>query len=466
MASYYRRLPQPSTILIRNPRFIITEYGVATNSSILVEDRRIRMIASEGEIRKICKERLETIDASGCLVIPGLVDTHSHLAMSLLRGYAEDLPLMSWLKERIWPAEAKLRPEHIELGATLGAAEMATSGITSAVSMYFYDKAGSEASAMYRVGIRGIATHSVFEWTKGDALQKTEAMVKEWHGRDEGRIRVATSPHAPYTCGPQLLKDIEAKRQELNEKYGSEYRILNTTHVAETSTEADEIKATYGVSAKDGIAVYLDGLGAINNETIAAHAVHLSDLDMKVFKRRSASIASCPLSNLKLGAGIAGISKCMAAGINVSLGTDGAASSNLLDMFEAMKIASLLQKDASGDLTVMNAKQSFESATINGAKAMHQESAIGGLKEGKRADIVIMALKSPNAIPVYNPYSYLAFSAKSGDVRDVIVDGRVIVRDGVLLTVDIDKLGLEVESAAEELGLKPKATGRKARSKD
>ncbi len=457
MNAYYNGLPEPSAILIKNPRFIITEHGAITNRSILVDDRKIRMIATESRIRRECRERLEVIDASGCIAIPGLINTHSHIAMSLLRGYAEDLPLMEWLKGRIWPAEAKFKPEHIELGAALGAAEMLRSGTTSAVSMYFYDKAGSEAAAMYNAGLRGIATHSAFEWSKSSSLKKTEDMVKEWHGADNGRIRIATSPHSPYTCGPDLLKDIEAKRSELNLKYGSEYRILNTIHVAEAATEPKEIKSAYNVSVKSGIAVYLDGLGALNSETIAAHAVHLTDKDIQVFRHGRASIASCPLSNLKLGAGIAKISKYISSGINVSLGTDSAASSNLLDMFEVMKMASLIQKGTVGDLTVMGAKQSFESATINGARAMGQEGSIGSIKEGKRADIVIMSLKSPSAMPIYDPYGYLSFAAKSSDVRDVMVDGRILVKDCDILTINAEKLENGINAAKRDLGLEGSA---------
>ena len=453
MNAYYNGLPEPSTILIKNPRFIITDQGAITNRSILVDNRKIRMIATESRIRHECRRPHDVIDASGCIVIPGLINTHSHIAMSLLRGYAEDLPLMEWLKGRIWPAEAKFKPKHIELGAALGAAEMLRSGTTSAVSMYFYDKSGSEAAAMYNSGLRGIATHSAFEWAKSSALKKTEDMVKAWHGADNGRIRIATSPHSPYTCGPDLLKDMEAKRSELNFKYGSEYRIINTIHVAEAATESNEIKSAYKVSTKSGIAVYLDSLGAINSETVAAHAVHLTDKDIKVFSRSRASIASCPISNLKLGAGIAKISKYISSSINVSLGTDSAASSNLLDMFEVMKMASLIQKGTVGNLTVMDARQSFESATINGAKAIGQDGSIGSIKEGKRADMVIMSLKSPSAIPIYDPYGYLSFAAKSSDVRDVMVDGRILVKGGDILTINMEKLEKGINAAKRDLGL-------------
>ena len=452
MTSYYTKLPEPSTILVRNPKFLVAEGGLATNRSLLVDNRKIKMIASEAEIRRKYKGDYETIDANGCMVMPGLVNTHSHIGMSMLRGYAEGLPLLSWLKARIWPAEAKLKPKQIELGAALGAVEMVLSGTTSAVSMYFYSKEGSEASAMFNVGLRGIATHSVFEWTRDEALKRTEEFVRDWHGKDDGRIRIATSPHSPYTCGPETLKQVEAKRLGLNEKYGSKYRILNSMHVAEATNEVKEIESNYKVKVNDGVAAYLGRLGVLTKDMIAAHCIHLTENDLKALKRSSASVASCPLSNLKLGMGVARLSQMMARGINVSIATDGAASSNLLDMFEAMKFASLLQKGVNNDPTLMSAKGCFDAATINGAKAMHQDAITGSLKEGKRADLVIMQLDGPNSMPIYDPYNYLVFAARSGDVRDVVVDGRIIVKDRQVTTVDMGKLREEVASATEVLG--------------
>lgn len=453
MASYFKKASNPGSVLIKNARFIITEHGIAKRGSIQISHGRIKAIGKENRLRKSHGKAEEEIDATNCLVIPGLINTHSHMAMSILRGYAEDLPLYQWLKKKIWPAEARFKPKHIQAGAALSAVEALLSGTTCIMSMYFYNKGGDEANALYNIGMRGTLTHVLFDWTEEEGLAKTKEFVRLWHGKDNGRIRIATAPHAPYSCGPDLLKKIEELRMELNEKYGRKYRILNTIHVAEAPTEAKDIKARYGVSTSKGVATYLKSLKVLTNETVAAHCVHLTNQDFKSLKEISASIASCPISNLKIGVGVANISKVISYKINVSLGTDGPSSNNSLDMFETIKTASLLQKGIHGKPELMKAEKVFQLATLNGAKSLHQERDIGSIRVGKLADLVIIDLSGPNSMPIFDPHNHIAFSAKSNDVRDVFVGGKIIVRNRQVRTIDMQKLKSEIDSTTKELGI-------------
>jgi 5-methylthioadenosine/S-adenosylhomocysteine deaminase len=452
MRDYYKKSGEQEAILIRDARYVVTEAGIVENSSLLVEDRRIKKIGKEKALRGIYKGRIETVDAKNCIVMPGLVNAHAHMGMGLLKGYAEDMPLTEWLKNKIWPAEAKLKPEHIELGAALSAAEMLMSGTTSVVSMYFYDKKGSEADAVLNSGMRGVLGHTVFDWTKEQAIKKTREFVRKFHGKDAGRIRIATSPHSAYNCSPKLLKELEQERNELNEEYGHAHRIINTLHVARSGEEAREISRKYNVYTRNGVAAYLDKLGVLK-DTIGADCTYVSERDLISMRSNGASIASCPLSSLKLGSGIGSISRAITKGVNVGLGTEGSASGNLLNMFEVMKFASLLQKGINKDPTLMNARLSFDAATVNGARAMKQQNEIGTIKIGKKADIVIMSIESPHAFPIYDPYNYLVYASKNTDIKDVIVDGRLVVRDRKLLTLDLRRINKAVMAAVKEIGL-------------
>ncbi|MGI0078128.1 MAG: amidohydrolase family protein [Nitrososphaerales archaeon] len=450
-APYILPLSPPHSILIQDAKLVLASSGPPKRASILVSERKIKAIGEEQEIRKQFGSWDESIDARECIAMPGLVNTHSHIAMSLLRGLAEDLPLLRWLQDRIWPLEAKLKPEHIEIGASLGAVEALLSGTTTMTSIYFYDRTGSEASALYDVGMRGVLAHGIFDWTEEKSLKKTEEFVQEWHGKDEGRIRVATSPHAPYSCSPELLKKIEALREVLNQNHGRQYPVLNTLHVAEARGEAAEIESKYKVHVDRGVAAYLDSLAVLNSDTIAAHSVHLTDDDYVAFKKDKAAIASCPISNLKVGMGVADLPRALSEGITVGLGTDGPASNNTLDMFETVKMASLLSKGLKGDTTLMSAKDTFDLATVGGARALHQENEIGGLAPGMKADIVLLDLTSVSALPFYDPYHHIVYSARSGDVRDVFVDGRQIVKNRQILSVDLEKLRQKVISSVPEI---------------
>ena len=447
-----RKLPEPGSVLISDARFVLTNGGFLPNKSVYINDRKIVDIGDAGEIIGKYGTPEQVIDASTCILAPGLVNNHSHIAMSLLRGFAEDLPLLNWLRDKIWPAEAKLQPEDIYTGALLGCIESLLAGTTSITSVYFYDPNGSEAQAVAESGLRGMLAHGVFDWTEKEALVKTKEFVKHWHGHDQGRVRIATSPHAPYSCSPNLLRELEALRTELNQKYGSEYRILNTLHVSEARNESEEIESRYKVSAKSGVANYLEKTGVLNEDTICAHSIHLTEDDFKSMKMTGASIASCPVSNLKVGMGIANLPKAIANDVTVSLGTDGPASNNSLDMFETMKMASLLPKGFFGDTTLMKAKETFEIATLGGANSMHLSQEIGSIAKGKRADLILVDISKVHSTPLYDPYSHLVFSTKSSDVRHVLVDGRLLVKDRNVLHVDIEQLRKTAAKSIDRLG--------------
>jgi 5-methylthioadenosine/S-adenosylhomocysteine deaminase len=447
----FRSLDRPRRILVENARVLITSRKAITGKSILVSDRRISAIAEKSEIRRKHGSWDLELDATNCLVMPGFINNHSHIAMTLLRGVAEDLPLFDWLRDKIWPIEAKLKPWQIEIGAALGAVEALLGGTTTVNTNYIYDPEGSEVSALKAIGMRGVVSHGIFDWTAEKGLKATEDLCANFHGADSGRIRIATSPHSAYSCSPDLLREIEALRKKLNQKYGKKYRVLSTVHVAESKAEAGEIKSKYHVSTRNGVASYLYSLGFLNRDTVCAHCVHLEDRDYVAFRKTNASIASCPISNLKVGVGVADLSRAISQGITVSLGTDGPASNNTLDMFETMKMASLLAKGLRGDTTQLGSRESFMLATYGGAKALHQEMEIGSLSQGARADFVLMDLTNVSAIPFYDPFNYIVYSARSRDVRDVIVDGRIIVRSREVQTIDLENLRKKVASATHEI---------------
>jgi 5-methylthioadenosine/S-adenosylhomocysteine deaminase len=449
--SCFRTLQEPRKLLIKNAKTIICSKGSINAKSILVSGRRIAAIGEKSKIRQDHGSWEIELDASNCLVMPGFVNNHSHIAMSLLRGMAEDLPLFNWLRDKIWPIEAKLKPWQIEIGAALGAVEALLAGTTTVNTNYIYDRIGSEASALKAVGMRAAISHGIFDWTREKGLRATEDLCTHFHGADEGRIRVATSPHSAYTCSPDLLKNIETLRRKLNEKNGKKYPILNTLHVAESSTEAEEIKSKYAVDAKRGVANYLYSLGVLNQDTICAHSIHLTEDDYLAFRNSHASIASCPISNLKVGVGVADLPRAISEGITVSLGTDGPASNNTLDMFETTKMASLLAKGLKGDTTQLGSEESFLLATFGGAKSLHQENDIGGIFEGAKADLVLMDLSNISALPFYNPFNYITYSARSRDVRDVLVDGRILVRNGKVQTINLENLRERISLATTEI---------------
>jgi len=410
------------------------ERRVLKNFSIGIEDGRIREV---GE--RIGGETEFVIDGESKLVLPGLINTHTHLSMTLLRGVADDLPLMQWLNEEIWPIEAKLEDRHVYAGALLGCLEMIKSGTTLFNDMYF--SVDEIAKAVKKSGIRGALSLAMIDL--GDTgrakelLGESEKLVKRYRG--EERIMPLYGPHAPYTCTEETL----ARVRERADRDGVGVHI----HVAETEDEVDNLEETKGKRPFE----YLDGIGFLGRDVIAAHSVHVSGKEMEILKRRDVKISHNPVSNMKTAAGTAPVPEYVKRGIAVSLGTDGAASNNNLDIFEDMKVCALLHKVVGRDASLVPAEKVLEFATIGGARALGVEKELGSIEVGKRADVVILDLKKPGLTPLFNPVSHVVYAANGSDVDTAIIDGRIVMRNRKVATLDEGKV-LEVgREAAKDL---------------
>lgn len=410
------------------------ERRVLKNFSIGIEDGRIREIAPrvEGEAESV-------IDGKGKLVIPGLINTHTHLSMTLLRGVADDLPLTQWLNEEIWPIEAKLEDKHVYAGALLGCLEMIKSGTTLFNDMYFsVDKI---AKAVKESGIRGALSLAIIDL--GDAeradrlLKESEKIVRTYKG--EERIMPFYGPHAPYTCSEETLVKVKEKA----ERDGVGIHI----HVAETEDEVKNLKEAKGMRPFE----YLDKIGFLGKNVVAAHSVWASGKEMEVLKKRGVKVSHNPVSNMKTAAGTAPVAEYVKRGISVSLGTDGAASNNNLDILEDMKICALLHKVVGKDASLVPAEKVLEFATIEGAKALGLEDELGSIEVGKRADLAILDLAKPSLTPLFNPVSHVVYAANGADVDTVIVDGKIVMQNRKVVTLDEGKVLELGREAARDL---------------
>ena len=369
----------------------------------------------------------ETIDATGSVVLPGLINTHTHAPMVLYRGLADDLALMDWLTKYIFPAEARtVSPDFVRAGTNLAALEMIQSGTTTFTDMYYFEE--EIARATKAAGLRGVLGQTVIEFpvadanTPADALTRAEAFITAF--KDDPLITPAVAPHSMYTVDGATLK----ATRELSRRY----HVPTLIHLAETR---DEVKISQDRFQASPVA-YLDGLGFLEAGVLAAHAVWLSEADTAVLRLRGVGVSHNPESNMKLAGGAAPITRYLDAGIPVGLGTDGAASNNDLDMFDAMRLASLLQKLQTGDPRAVSAQTALQMATIGGARALRKESEIGSLEPGKRADIILVSMSSAHQTPMYNPVSHLVYATHGDDVRTTIVNGRILMRDRRMLTLD------------------------------
>ena len=386
----------------------------------------------------------EVIDARGMAALPGLINAHTHVPMTVLRGIAQDKPLKEWLQE-IWEFEAKMGREEVLAGARLGVLEMMLSGTTTFADMYFHEDA--VAQAVLEAGIRAVLSYGMIDmrdWVRDETkteeeLKGAERFFSEWHMAEEGRIRVSLGPHATYTCSAELLKrSAEAARSR---------GLILHTHLSETREEVEEVRRRIGLSPPE----YLEELGVLGSNVLAAHGVWLEEGEMDVLARRGASVVHCPASNLKLASGIAPVPEMLRRGVNVALGTDGPASNDTLDMFREMRLAAILHRGASLDPTALKAWDVLRMATINGAKALGLESEVGSLEVGKRADLILVDLRRPHLATSKDIVSSLVFSASGADVDTVIVDGRVVVRRGEPTTLDRQEVVARAVEAAQRL---------------
>ena len=404
--------------------------------SIAVEDGRIVRIADGLEGLPYPESAFDTvISGKDRLVLPGLINAHTHLAMTLLRGYADDLPLMEWLQEKIWPLEARLTPEEIYWGSVLGLAEMIRSGTTCFADMYFaMDRV---AQAVEESGLRALLSYGIIAPEPGDKLDRelkiAQEFVERFHNRADGRVRTAVSPHAPYTCHPRVWeRAVELAR---------EHDLLVHTHLSETRTEVEEARKRWGKTPVQ----YLKDLGVFEVPVLAAHCVHLTDEDIEILRDHEVYPVHNPTSNLKLASGVAPVWRLLREGIPVALGTDGTASNNDLDMIEEIRLAALLQKGILQEATALPALEALQLGTVYGARALRWDG-IGTIAEGNRADLVILETTGPHWVPAYDPVSQVVYAAKAADVCTVIVEGQLVMKDRELLTLDEERAKAEVKA--------------------
>jgi len=424
--------------LIKNTTIIpMLEPGaIIEQGYIIIEGNLIKEVGS-GSIPPGNYDKI--IDGTDKIVIPGLINTHTHAAMTLLRGYADDLPLMEWLETKIWPLEAKLTGEDCYWGTMLAITEMIKSGTTTFADMYFFmDRA---AQAVKESGIRGILSRGMVGVGPENekAIADTLELADKWHKKADDRIRVMFGPHAPYTCPPDYLNKV---LQEV-----AKTKLGIHMHIAETRYEFETIETQYGLSPVQ----HLEKIGLFNYPVLAAHCVHVTAEDIQILKMRKVGIAHNPKSNMKLASGIAPVPEMLAAGISVGIGTDGASSNNNLDMIEEMKTCALLHKVNTMNPTVIPAHQGLQMATVNGARVLGIEDITGSIKPGLRADLVIMELSNAHMTPCYDVVSNLVYSANSSDVQTVIINGEIVMENRVIKTFDEQEVMARARSIVKRL---------------
>ncbi len=400
---------------------------------LLIRDGRIAEIDE-----KIGSDADETIDATGGVVLPGFVQTHIHLCQTLFRGAADDLALIDWLKKRVWPMEAA----HTKKGGTTCALTMETVRHTEEV-LRVVDESGFRATVGKCMMDKGDDVPRALHEETAASIRESVALIEQWHGRGGGRIRCCFAPRFAISCTRELLSEVS----ELARKH----KVMIHTHSSENKNECEIVEAETG---RRNVA-YLDSLGISGAHVLLAHCIHLDTEEMETLSRTKTNVAHCPSSNLKLGSGLARVAEMLARKIPVSLGADGAACNNRLDMFTEMRTAALLQKLAHGP-EVLSAAQVLRMATIDGARALGLDNEIGSLEVGKRADVIVVDLNQLHSSPKQDVISSLVYSAQPSDVRVTIIDGRVVMRDGGLMTMDESVV---VKEANREAGLLAERAG-------
>jgi 5-methylthioadenosine/S-adenosylhomocysteine deaminase len=384
------------------------------------------------------------LDGADRIVLPGLINTHTHLSMTLMRNYADDLAFWPWLLERIKPLEDHLRAEDVRVGARLGIAELIRGGTTCFHDMYFHLE--HVADEVAGAGVRARLCGALFDNSgQGEALLRAAVDVHaQWHGKADGRVTVGLAPHSAYLCSPGYLREILGEAERLD--------CGLHIHVAETEREVSESLERYGLTPVQQLAE----LGCFRAPTVAAHGIYVDAADQRLLREAGVSVAHNPGSNLKLANGIAPVQQLLDNGVNVSLGTDGAASNNNLNLFEEMHLAALLQKWLRRDAEALPAREVLRMATMRGAQALGLASDIGSLEVGKKADLIMLDAAQPHLSPRHDPIALLVYSAQAADVCTVLVDGRILMEDRVLQTLDEESL--LAQAAAQTRSLLLRAT--------
>jgi 5-methylthioadenosine/S-adenosylhomocysteine deaminase len=401
-------------------------FRVVIDGGVAIDGADIVAVDTTDAIRRQFRGR-ETIDATGHVVLPGLINTHTHAPMVLFRGLADDLDLMEWLEKYIFPAEARLvSPEFVRAGTRLAAVEMIRSGTTTFADMYYFEE--EIAKEARNAGLRGVLGQTVIQFpvadakTPGDGLRRADAFITTF--KNDPLITPAVAPHAMYTLDGETLRAARS--------LAIRHEVPTLIHVAETKAETQLAQERHGLSPVG----YLESLGFLGPGVVAAHGVWVTDADMAILGKREVGVSHNPESNMKLASGTAPVPAYLRAGVTVGLGTDGAASNNDLDMFEAMRMASLLHKLQTSDPRVVGARTALQMATVGGARALGLERSIGSLERGKRADVIVVSLDAPRQVPLYDPISHLVYVTRGDDVRDTVVHGKVLMRNRKVLTLD------------------------------
>lgn len=430
-------------LIIRNAIVVTSDAAgtVIPNGGIAVANGRITHVAASADLDALAGNARQVIDAAGHILMPGIVNTHCHAGDSLFRGLVENLPLEPWL-QTVWKAEgAILNPDTSRLGSVLGFAELLLSGVTTVMDMFWYPY--ETVKAARATGIR-VSTGGIFFDPAGvttlsveERAAEAERFFAEFANADD--VLPAVLPHGAYTVSPDNLK--------IAKRIADRHDALFCTHAAETRAEQADIQNRYGRS----VIRHLDHLGLLDERTVLAHCVHLDDEELEILARTGASVAHNPMSNMKLASGFARVPDMLDRGINVTLGTDGAISGNDLDMWMALRLAATIHKAYSARADAVTTRQALDMLTICGARALGAADRIGSLEVGKLADMVLVDVKRPHAVPLFDPLTHLVYSASKSDVRHVFLAGEQVVKDGKLTRLDIAGTIAEVERLAPKI---------------
>ena len=428
------------SLLVKNCGWVVTQNPrreILTDSNIYVEDGVVVEVG-----RDTPTEADQIVDARGKVVMPGLINLHTHLAMTLLRGYADDMDLQTWLGEKIWPFEVNLKPEDVYWASLLGLCEMVRSGTTCFNDMYFYPE--ETAKAVKEAGLRAVICYAIIDMGSEEKAEEELVNAKKflYNVSELGcdRVLPAIGPHAPYTC----MRETLSKARELSESSNTMLHI----HVSETRAEVDNLLREVGKRPVE----YLSSIGFLDSRVVMAHGVWVTPREQEILAEKKVGVAHCPVSNMKLASGIAPIPEMLEKGVLVGLGTDGCASNNNLDMFEEMKIAALLHKCSSSDPKALPAQKVLDMATIDGAKLCRTNS--GSIEPGKKADLIVVDFMRVNTTPLHgknNVVSHLVYACNGSNVETTIVDGKILMEQGKLTTLDENKIRRKCQEIAERL---------------
>ncbi len=423
-------------ILIKDVSLLnMIDEDIKSNMNVIIEGNRIIYVGKELK-EDIKVEKI--IDGNNKLLMPGLVNGHTHVGMSLLRNYADDLPLMKWLEEKIWPEEAKLTSEDVYWGSLLSMIEMIENGATSFCDMYFFMDAVGEAAE--KIGMRTVLTRGMTENPSDPmkSINETRDLYKQWNNKNNGLITVMVAPHSPYTCGTDFLKTCVDLAKELDTGIH--------IHLSETKKEVEDSIKEFGMTPIKR----MDSIGMFDVHTIAAHCVHVTEEDMLLMKEKNVYPVNNPGSNLKLASGFAPVQRMLDLEIPVSLGTDGASSNNNLNMFEEINLAALVNKAVNLDALSVGAFDALKMGTINGAKALNFKG-VGSIEEGNIADVILIDLDKPHLYPRHNMTSALAYTVQGSDVDTVIIDGNIVMENREFKNIDVDEVKYMVEKLGKDL---------------